>query len=95
MLAKTPLRDLIIAWLEQQDPETTYDWANPYHCACARVASALNRKHDWLELNHDGFASVRNRTQEWCELNELARGDILGEERAEWTYGAFLQRLKR
>ena len=88
MLAQTPLRDLAIAWLEQQDPNESYHWANPHHCACAKMAKALDRKWEWLPH--------ASRTEGWARLNVIARGPAtFHEDRSvDWTYGAFLKRLR-
>lgn len=96
MLAKTPLRDLAIAWLEQQDPNEQYNWSNPYQCACAKMAGALDRKYEWLSDRGSYPASVNIRTREWYDLNTIARGPVNkdSDRSVDWTYGKFLERLK-
>ena len=48
MLARTPLRDQMIAWLETQDPDTRYEWRDPTFCACAQFARATGHIDEWL-----------------------------------------------
>jgi hypothetical protein len=92
MLAKTPLRDLMIYWLEAQDPHAWYQWDNPGDCACARFARSLSseRAHGWFE----GITGVDRLPNEWTALNEAALGRGAGVWSREWTYGRLLQRLK-
>jgi len=92
MLAKTPLRDLMILWLEGQDPHAWYPWDNPADCACARFARTLSsdRAHGWFE----GITGVHRLSDEWTALNEAALGAGVFKQTREWTYGRLLQRLK-
>jgi hypothetical protein len=96
MLAITPLRDLAIAWLEEQDPATGYDWTGSRHCACGRLARALGRYEEWSEALLGGLLKSGGWdgpvALEWRKLNLAARGG--GHDRGEWTFGGFLARLK-
>lgn len=92
MLAKTPLQDLMILWLEEQDPHTWYPWDNPANCACARFArSACGvRAHEWFE----GITGACRLSDEWALLNTIALGRGARGRSREWTYGQLLERLK-
>ncbi len=88
MLAKTPLRDLMILWLEEQDPQVWYPWDDPGDCACARFACSVcgDRAYEWFE----GVTGLHHLSDEWEALNAAARGKLM----RQWTYGQLLQRLK-
>lgn len=78
----------MIAWLEQQPPETAYNWKDIHGCLACR----------YLQAN--GFISpageVGDRFQDTCGgsdgYGKIALGS-LGDE--EWTYGAALKRARR
>ena len=80
MLARTPLRDQMIAWLETQDPDTRYEWRDPTFCACAQFARATGHIDEWL-------MGPMVHMREWSYLNEAA---CYGPR----TFGALLQRLR-
>jgi hypothetical protein len=90
MLAKTPLRDQMIAWLEEKDPNSHYNWDSPVTCACAQFAAAVGREDEWKAL------VLGHQLDEWGNLNVIARGaDARGADGwREWTFGALLERLR-
>lgn len=103
MLAKTPLRDMMIAWLEQQNPREYYPWDNPFTCACAEFARTLTieRASEWfmgvtgIQRSPLGVMELTGRLPgEWAALNKAARGPKRPRSQ-DWTYGALLKRLRR
>jgi hypothetical protein len=90
MLARTPLRDLAIGWLEGQDPAGRYDWDDPVNCGCGQLARALRRSPEWIKaLTTLQGGQFRG---EWHELNVILRGDW--NKPVDWTFGGFLGRLR-
>jgi hypothetical protein len=92
MLAKTPLKDQMIAWLEQQDPNERYDWSNECNCACAQFARATDRMEEWS-------AWMRMRmpvkfTESWGMINSLARPPELVSLPYNDSFGNLLQRMR-
>jgi len=81
MLARTPLRDQMIAWLERQDPEQHYFYDNPWECACGQFAHQIRQFEEWIEMFDD-------RSSPWSELDTIAG-------RGKPSFGALLHRLKR
>jgi len=81
MLAKTPLRDQMIAWLETQDPTQTYQWFDGNNCVCAQFAKAIDRFDEWLLRNQNGMV-------EWNILNRIAMPP-----NPDPTFGEVLERL--
>ena len=66
MLAKTPLRDLMIAWLETQKPDKRYEFADFDECACGQFARAIDCHAEWAALlsrRHYSKASRLGRAQ--------------------------------
>lgn len=90
MLAKTPLKDLAIAWLRAKDPNEGYNWRCGHSCACGQMATAFGRRDEWDQFRGDWQLLVPVKYREWCSLNHVARG---GGPR-DWTFGKFLQRLE-
>jgi hypothetical protein len=87
MLARTPLREAMITWLEGKDPEERYDWGDRDGCACAQFAKATGRWDEWQGLLVErrslgslrlsgSLASLIEREPEWVWLNEVARGGV-------------------
>ena len=81
---KVSLLDQWIAWLETQDPNQRYDWANLNDCACGRFYG----NGAWIK--EDG----------WSLLNKIARGErhddacYRFDDVAGWTLGACLERAR-
>jgi hypothetical protein len=93
MLAKTPLHEQMIAWLEQQDPNITYAWNNGCQCACARFAEEAGREGEWAEFMRSGGVYAAP-DPEWDLLNTLANFDQVNGKDARATYGQLLRRLR-
>lgn len=88
MLAKTPLRDLAIAWLEQQKPSKQYNWAIVEHCACAQIAKAIDRYDEWAMSQSPTYsASSIEERDLWRDLNMVAYNRPR-------TFGGMLKRLR-
>ena len=87
MLARTPLRDMMIAWLEQQDPRTGYNWDSPFTCACGRFALTLEpgMQREWFQQWIDSPSHG-----EWQKLNRAAYGTGP----RSWEFGSLLKRLR-
>jgi hypothetical protein len=104
MLARTPLYDLMVAWLQQQDPKITYNWDNGCDCACARFADATGRHEEWAEYMR-GVGQYGNWVQvmlhsptsrdlsEWDMLNSAANCGSRDRNGSHATYGQLLERL--
>jgi len=90
MLAKTPLRDQMAAWLDTKNPAEEYDWRNCQRCACAQFAESIGCYDEWLMAIRGGGPEPRLR--EWLKLNHVARGADAdyGED---WTFGDMRKRL--
>jgi len=87
MLAKTPLKDQMLAFLETKRSNEKYNWLNCHHCACAQFAESVGRSEEWYDAIRGG-GPVPN-VQEWKALDCVARGS--GEE--SWTFGKMRKRL--
>jgi hypothetical protein len=89
MLARTSLRDQMIAWLETQNPAEHYSWGSNDACACGQFAKSIGRYDDWRSRR--GHATLDDEA--WINLSIIAR---LGTHRSsQWTFGNFLQALRK
>ena len=81
----------LIAWLETQDPATTYKFIEPDKCLLAKYTMAVGGKCDWL---HSEYV-VGHARQGVCtgELGVL-RGVVQAVLPADLTYGAALNRAR-
>ena len=70
MLARTPLRDQAIAWLEQQGPDQRYEWNDSRFCACAQFARAIGRYDEWEGVIREH--RLHENGNPWGELNRCA-----------------------
>lgn len=93
MLARTSLKEQMLAWLDGKDPSKHYEWNSLTECACGQFAKSIGRFEEWR--NHArGDIPVGKNSQKWEELNHIARGDIyidyIGQR---WTFGEMRDRL--
>lgn len=72
-----------IAWIEMQDPETSYDYCDPLTCVFAKYLESLGR------------ATVCDLSRLFPEADAIALGDVLELHGREWTYGEALKRAKK
>ncbi len=81
MLARTPLRDQMIAWLDTKNPATIYDWHDTMKCACGQFAHDTGQLSEWCSGGNFFEGTV------WTALNYAAS-------RKPWTFGALRARLE-
>jgi hypothetical protein len=75
MLAKTPLREQMLAWLAEQKPHTFYDYGDPEVCACGQFAKHIGSFDEWIA----GLRSIPFGN-DWQMLNKAASAcSTLGE----------------
>lgn len=77
MLAKTPLKDLMIEWLQTKNPRTKYRWTDHRRCACAQFARHIKKYDDWISMHN------------YWEFRELDRAAM----DCDRTFGGLLRKL--
>src|ERR1700756_1128947 len=92
MLAKTSLREQMLAWLDTKNPNERYDWSNCLDCACGQFAWHIGRLKEWRSFAQ-GDGPVGKLDQEWGELNCIAGGDTYTDYFPNWTFGKMRDRL--
>ena len=88
MLAKTPLIDIAIAWVQQQNPRHRYEWVSRRLCACGLLSRDIGRFDEWSAFSRQGrFEDIDQATCEWSVLKARAH-------KRPHTFGSFLKRLR-
>jgi len=90
MLARTPLKDRLIAWLETQDPNGAYDWFAPWVAVDWIVPDRDPRPCLWGQFCQDTGAAITEI------VTPVPRDDLLkiGRDKP-WTFGAALARARQ
>jgi hypothetical protein len=80
---KTPSCAGLIAWLETQDPERTYDWLAMKGCLICFYYDALGI-NDFSDVNRPMYEETFSRVEQYYAVCETEP----------WTFGAALARAR-
>lgn len=81
MLARTPLKDQMIAWLETRESAEEYEYTAEEDCACGQFARYVGQSLEWR------LRAILESSGDWKHLDLLACARPR-------TFGALLERLR-